>query len=184
MIRPSNHVSAYRGGLPGSLIDSPSVVDPDEEQREQVRALLRRQSEEASRLAVAFGGAHGMHQTDVAALAAIAESRAPLGPATLARALRLSRPATTALIDRLEQGGHVLRRPDPDDRRRTILELQPAAHALAAAFFGPLGDAYQAAMGRYDLAELQVVARFLQDVIDVTVAARERIEIPAGGGER
>lgn len=141
-----------------------------------VRELLRRQSEEASRLAVAFGGLHGLHQTDVAALATIAQSEAPVGPAALAGALRLSRPATTALVDRLERAGHVRRRPDPEDRRRSILELEPSAHDLAAAFFGPLGDAYQRAMAGYTEDELRTVARFLQDVIDLSVAARERVE--------
>ena len=62
---------------------------------------MRRQSEEAIRFAAVFGEAHGLHETDVAALAAIAhatDAGAPLGPAALAAALNLSRPATTALL--------------------------------------------------------------------------------------
>lgn len=146
--------------------------------RGALRQLLRRQSEELTRIATAFGDANGLHPTDVAALAAIAQAPTPMGPAALADALRLSRPATTALLDRLEAVGHVARRADPEDRRRAIVELQPTAHELAAAFFGPLGDAYERAMGDYTDDELRVVHRFLEDVIAVSVAARERVAPP------
>ncbi len=140
--------------------------------------LLRQQSEEAIRFSAVFGERHGLHQTDVAALAAIAQAAAadaPLGPAALAGTLHLSRPATTALLDRLEHAGHIVRRPDPTDRRRTTVELQPAASELAAAFFGPLGAAYEQAMRRYSAKDLRIVAAFIQDIIDATVTTRSRL---------
>lgn len=150
--------------------------------RAALRHLLRRQSEEAIRFSAVFGDTHRLHQTDVAALAAIAEaSRAgsPLGPARLATALHLSRPATTALLDRLEAAAHIQRRPDPSDRRRTIIELEPRAQELASEFFGALGDSYTAVMARFDDAELEVVATFLSAIIDATVATREALAPPA-----
>lgn len=143
--------------------------------RAALRALLRRQSEEAVRFSAVFAEAHRLHQTDVAALAAIAEasrSNDPLGPARLAEALHLSRPATTALLDRLEAAGHVRRRPDPSDRRRTIVELEPRAQELASAFFGALGESYTAVMARFDDQELEVVASFLAAIIEATVTTR------------
>lgn len=149
--------------------------------RAALRQLLRQQSEEAIRFSAVFGDTHRLHQTDVAALAAIAEaSRAgsPFGPARLAAALHLSRPATTALLDRLEAAGHVQRRPDPSDRRRTIVELQPRAQQLASEFFGALGDAYSAVMARFDDAELEVVATFLEAIIDATVETRVALAPP------
>ncbi|MDO9409960.1 MarR family transcriptional regulator [Patulibacter sp.] len=140
--------------------------------------LLRRQSEEAIRFAAVFGETHGLHQTDVSALAAIAHGAAsgtPLGPAALASTLHLSRPATTALLDRLERAGHVARRPDPDDRRRSVIEMQPAASALAGEFFGPLGAAFGRAIERYTPEQLEVVAAFLRDVTDATISTREAL---------
>jgi DNA-binding MarR family transcriptional regulator len=154
----------------------PDRHDPTD--RPALLDLLRRQSEEAIRFAAVFGETHDLHQTDVSALAAIAHGAAsgtPLGPAALARTLHLSRPATTALLDRLEQAGHILRRPDPDDRRRTVLEMQPAANALAGEFFGPLGAAFGRAMEGYTPEQLDVVAAFLRDVIDATVSTREAL---------
>lgn len=41
----------------------------------------------------------------------------------LADRIRLSRPALTALVDRLEATGWVTRRNDPGDRRRVVVEL-------------------------------------------------------------
>ena len=154
---------------------------PDPASRAALRQLLRKQSEEAIRFSAVFGDAHQLHQTDVAALAAIAEaSRAgdPLGPARLAQVLHLSRPATTALLDRLQAAGHIRRRPDPSDRRRSIVELEPRAQELASEFFGALGDSYTAVMAQFADDEIETVAAFLTAVIDATVATRLALAPP------
>jgi len=161
---------------------------PDRPETTDHRALLqllRRQSEEAVRFAAVFGRLHGLHQTDVAALAAISDASAagsPMGPARLAETLRLSRPATTALVDRLVGAGHLVRRADPEDRRRTVLEMQPAALELASAFFGPLGAAFRRVLGDFSAAELDVVAAFLRAVTDATVQTREGLAADDGPG--
>lgn len=157
----------------------PDQPDPDD--RTALLHLLRRQSEEAIRFAAVFGEAHGLHQTDVSALAAIAHAAStgvPIGPGALAETLHLSRPATTALLDRLEHAGHVVRRPDPGDRRRSVLEMQPAATAVAAAFFGPLGAAFGRVVERYSPEQLEVVAAFLTDVTEATIRTREELTPP------
>ncbi|MGL3200815.1 MULTISPECIES: MarR family transcriptional regulator [Curtobacterium] len=51
--------------------------------------------------------------------------------------LQLSTGAMTSLIDRLEQRGHLERRPNPDDRRSILLHLTPAGAAVAAEIGGP-----------------------------------------------
>lgn len=45
--------------------------------------------------------------------------------------LELSTGAMTSLIDRLEQRGHIERRPNPDDRRSILLHLTPSGSAVA-----------------------------------------------------
>lgn len=45
--------------------------------------------------------------------------------------LELSTGAMTSLIDRLEQRGHIERRPNPDDRRSVLLHLTPSGETLA-----------------------------------------------------
>lgn len=158
--------------------DRPPITD-----RRALLHLLRTQSEEAIRFSAVFGATHNLHQTDVAALAAIADASlrgAPLGPAALAETLHLSRPATTALVDRLAAVGHVVRRPDPVDRRRTVLEMQPEAYELAAAFFGRLGTAYEQVMDRFSDDDLAVVADFLTAVTEATVSTRAALATPTG----
>jgi DNA-binding MarR family transcriptional regulator len=48
----------------------------------------------------------------------------------LAKAFRVTLPAATHIVDRLEQKGFVGRGPDPDDRRVCVLELTPAGDGL------------------------------------------------------
>jgi DNA-binding MarR family transcriptional regulator len=45
--------------------------------------------------------------------------------------LELSTGAMTSLIDRLEQRGHIERRPNPGDRRSILLHLTPSGEAIA-----------------------------------------------------
>jgi len=139
--------------------------------RESVAGLLRRFAEESARLTAVFGDTHGLYTRDLAALAAIAEAAQagrPLGPARLAEALHLSPSATTTLIDRLETAGHLVRRPDPRDRRRTVLEMQPQALEVASAFFEPLSVALDEVMDQYSAEQLRVVAAFLDEAVQAT----------------
>lgn len=104
--------------------------------------LLQALTVESDRYAERFGARHGLHRTDVNALALIlaaARRGEPMSPSTLARDLELSPSATTALIDRLEAVGHVKReRPGGD---RVVLGFdglgRGAALALAGGLRGP-----------------------------------------------
>ena len=84
----------------------------------------------------AVSGHNQMHRTDMNALSAImAHERAGHAPAPteIGRELRLSSPATTALLDRLERSGHLTRGRHADDRRRvtTTSPRRPTGTASA-----------------------------------------------------
>jgi DNA-binding MarR family transcriptional regulator len=68
---------------------------------------------------------HGLQVGEFDVLAALRRSGTPfeLTPTLLARTLMLSPGGMTNRIDRLEQAGLVVRRPDPDDRRSSIVAL-------------------------------------------------------------
>ncbi|MFY9719469.1 MAG: MarR family transcriptional regulator, partial [Candidatus Cybelea sp.] len=53
-----------------------------------------------------------------------------LSPTELYREMMLTSGAMTNRIDRLEAAGLVARRPDPDDRRGTLVRLTPKGKAL------------------------------------------------------
>ena len=71
-----------------------------------------------------FAAWQGLHSTDAAALLEIsaAENRGdPLSPARLGQRISLSSGATTALLNRLEAAGHLVRTREHSDRRVVTL---------------------------------------------------------------
>ncbi|MFC7981048.1 MarR family winged helix-turn-helix transcriptional regulator [Streptomyces sp. NPDC057336] len=122
---------------------------------------LRRMNGEINRLVQSFAGTHGLHATDVQALAAILDAPRPMTPGRLREHLGLTSGAVTACVDRLERAGHVRRVRESADRRVVHLHYVPDARAAARTYFRPLADAAAAARARFDDAELAVVLRFL-----------------------
>jgi DNA-binding MarR family transcriptional regulator len=140
--------------------------------------LLRQLTVETDRFAEVFGEAHGMHRTDLNALVVIMDSARqdePMSPTSLARALHLSASATTAVLDRLEAAGHVVRAPHPSDRRRVGLTMADTAIELGGQFFRPLADELKAAWADLSEAERETIARFLGLSIDATIRVRAAV---------
>jgi DNA-binding MarR family transcriptional regulator len=79
----------------------------------------------------------------------------------LARELRLSTGAVTALIDRLERAGYARRVSDPEDRRRVLIEVTPAVQRLSARIYGTPEDAVAWA-AEFSDKELELLHRFQQ----------------------
>ncbi|GAA2626790.1 hypothetical protein GCM10010399_67910 [Dactylosporangium fulvum] len=143
--------------------------------------LLRRFNVEADRFVDVFTRAHGLHRTDMNAVAHIwraAEDGHPLTPGELARMLSLSPAATTALLGRLERAGHIERNHDTTDRRRVHLDMLPSARALALAFFTPLGEHLRSAFAEFDDKELETASRVMEKVLAATAAAADEAEEP------
>lgn len=90
-----------------------------------------------------------------------------MSPGELATAVGLSAPATTALLDRLVDAGHVERSTHPVDRRRTVLTVTDAARATGFAIFGPLAVRMAPIMGALEAHEREIITRFLTDVVAV-----------------
>ncbi|MFE0792323.1 MarR family winged helix-turn-helix transcriptional regulator [Streptomyces mutabilis] len=122
---------------------------------------MRRMNGEINRLVQSFAGTHGLHATDVQALAAILDAREPMTPGRLREHLGLTSGAVTACVDRLERAGHVRRVRESTDRRVVHLHYVPDARAAARTYFRPLADAAAAARARFDDDELALVLRFL-----------------------
>lgn len=75
--------------------------------------------------------ASGLTPSQMVVLQIIARAGAPSAGA-IARAARLSQATVTALLDKLEQRGLLLRRRAPEDRRRVTVELTPAGREALA----------------------------------------------------
>jgi DNA-binding MarR family transcriptional regulator len=79
----------------------------------------------------------GINPTDGRCLD-IVDHRERVTAGELAKEAGLTTGAVTAVIDRLELAGLTLRRFDPSDRRKVIVELTPEAKRLSSEVFGPI----------------------------------------------
>ena len=136
--------------------------------------LLQEFSLEANRYVDAAGGRNDMHRTDLNALSVIMQHTARnqvVTPGVLRKELHLSSPATTALIDRLDKSGHVVREREGTDRRQVQLRLTPKAYRDGGAMFLPLARHMGAALEAFTPEEQELATRFLNAMIDATVRA-------------
>jgi DNA-binding MarR family transcriptional regulator len=123
---------------------------------------------ESLRATEQWASAEGVHHTDVRAMAELGQAGrtgTAMTAGQLASALGLSSPATSALIARLEEAGHIERTVDPADRRRVLLTASPAAARSAGAYFQPMGEAVTAALDGCGDEERQVIAGFLERLV-------------------
>jgi DNA-binding MarR family transcriptional regulator len=140
--------------------------------------LLNSYASEANHIGHAFAGRHRLHGPDLHALLAVMHAEragTPLTPGRLGETMGLSSGATTAMIDRLERDGHLRRARESTDRRVVHLHYGESGMALAQAFFTPLAPRTDAVMAGFDVAELQVVERFVQGMVETLLTYREEL---------
>jgi DNA-binding MarR family transcriptional regulator len=124
----------------------------------------------------------GLGRSDLRALNLL--EHGPLGASVLAQRLGLSRPAVTALIDRLADAGYVVRVAVPGDRRVTGVELQPATWKAFAQVYRPLGERVWAATADLTPGDRQAVVDAMTTVTSAFDDVRARIApaVPARRG--
>lgn len=131
--------------------------------------LLQLFTVESDQFVERFGAQHGLHRTDMNALAFVLEAAQrdePISPSKLAARLGLSPSATTALIDRLEASGHLERHRGPGDRRRVTLTMSASAVEAGRRLFAPLGDVFADSWTDFTDDERETVVRFLTRSIE------------------
>jgi DNA-binding MarR family transcriptional regulator len=165
-------------GPPPSQPESsqPESGRPQAAAPQELVRLLQDFTLEANHYVDAAGGRNDMHRTDLNALAVIMRHSAAgkvVTPGVLRSELRLSSPATTALVDRLHASGHVVRERLGTDRRQVQLHMTPKAYRDGSAMFMPLAIRMGQAMAAYSAEELDLVSRFMTDMVEATLAARE-----------
>jgi DNA-binding MarR family transcriptional regulator len=144
--------------------------------RDELVRLLQGCASESVLVGQVFAERHGLHPTDLNAMLAVLQADlegSPLTPGRLGARLGLSSGATTAVVDRLERLGHVLRTREDSDRRRVTLRYGDTAAAVGRQFFGPLGDRMDAMLAGFSDAELDVVLRFLAVTTEMLGRHRE-----------
>jgi DNA-binding MarR family transcriptional regulator len=117
----------------------------------------------------------GLSTTELETLGLL-QLRGPLSAGEIAGHTGLTSGAVTRLIDRLESSGNAKRRADPNDRRRVLVEITPAARRAGEPFYGPLSRGGNDTLSRYSDKELELILDFITRSLAVGVANAERIE--------
>jgi len=125
-----------------------------------VLAKLRALSAADGRLNAAVAAVLGIHPTDLEAGDALGR-RGPMTIGELARQVRLSPGAATALVDRLERARLARRKADPASRRRVLVTPLRQTAARVAAIVRPITRDAQALVAGYSDRDLELITEFL-----------------------
>ncbi len=150
---------------------------------ETSRQLLLGQLGEASRLNQgstdlfdeAMSDFLGVNRTDSRCLDVI-DRCGKVSAGQLASEIGLTTGAVTAVIDRLEVAGYVLRTRDPLDRRKVWIECTAALKAIIGQVYGFYETVGPMLSGRFSTSELEAILTFLRigSVINQEFAAKVR----------
>jgi DNA-binding MarR family transcriptional regulator len=116
----------------------------------------------------------GINRTDARCLDII-ERLGGVTAGRLARESGLSTGAVTTVLDRLERSGLARRTSDPDDRRRVLVEMTPAAREANEELHRPLIEAATEQMLRYSEEELTLLREYHRSSRALTEAHAERV---------
>ena len=99
----------------------------------------------------------GLNATDMECLRLLSQ-KGTATPTEHAKHTGLTSGATTAMLDRLEKTGLIERRPNPNDRRGTLIAPEKSSGAKMAAWFESARNAQDALMSTYSESELEIIA--------------------------
>jgi DNA-binding MarR family transcriptional regulator len=125
------------------------------------------------RLDMALAGMHlemsGRMEMTSAELLAVAYlgMEGGLGPTELARRLHMRTGAVTALLDRLEERGHIAREPHPSDRRKLVVRLTKHGRDEAMAHLRPMMAEVLELSRRLSADDRRTVGRFIDDMAEM-----------------
>jgi len=99
-------------------------------------------------------------------------------PKELAHFTGLTTGSTTAMLDRLEKADLIIRKPNPDDRRGVLIQINPdsAINRYSKELVGPLQQAHRELLSTYSEKELAVIVDFLRRFTQNVQAATAAIE--------
>lgn len=88
-------------------------------------------------------------------------------PSELAKHTGLTSGATTAMLDRLEKAGLIVRRPNPDDRRGFLIAPAQAGAETAASWFESARKAQAKLIASYSDKELAIIADAFERITEI-----------------
>ena len=111
-----------------------------------------------------IGTAHGLTPAQVKVLLQLG-ARGQMTVGEIAAGLACSMPAASELVDRLVDGGHLVRAADPTDRRRVLIDAAPASAHIAAELHELRHAQMRNALGRLRPEERPVFVKSLEALL-------------------
>lgn len=142
---------------------------------ERVSLAVRRMGAQSVLISETVASHFGMNTTDLECLDLLF-MRGEATAGELAKATGLTSGATTAMIDRLERAGYIVREDDPRDRRRVILRVQAARVAPIARIYEPIALRTAALWSTYTDTELKTILRFIEQSVELSVGWIEELK--------
>lgn len=149
------------------------MAEPQLRPEPRIRQLLNRRELAAIRHRSAMSRQLGLSDSEMLAVAHLAQ-RGQLSPSELGALLDLSSGGISALVQRLEDAGQVIRQAHPTDGRRNLVRLAPELVERAALAFGPLVEDLDRVSTELDEAERRVLQRWLERVAALSEEHAER----------
>jgi DNA-binding MarR family transcriptional regulator len=97
-------------------------------------------------------------------------------PSELSRHTGLTSGATTAMLDRLEKAGFLERRPNPSDRRGTLIAPTNSGAEKAASWFESARKAQDELISSYSEEELEIISGVFERFTKLWDQEREKIQ--------
>jgi len=117
----------------------------------------------------------GLNATDMECLRLLFQ-KGIATPSELARHTGLTSGATTAMLDRLERADLIERRPNPSDRRGTLIAPAKLAAEKAASWFESARQAQEELISSYSESELEIIADVFERFTQLWDQEREKIQ--------
>ena len=140
----------------------------------RAQLALRRLTHQLHRLNDAVGSHVSLLPGDLEVLDMIGRD-GPMSPRDVVAATGIHPATLTGILDRLETGGWLARRPDPEDRRRLIVEAATGREAEIARLYAPMSRSLTEICSDYSQEELARIVDFLERAADAGVAAAAEV---------
>jgi DNA-binding MarR family transcriptional regulator len=123
----------------------------------------------------AVGNKLGVNVTDMECLALLF-FKGISTPTELSNYTGLSSGATTAMLDRLEKAKLIRRRPNPNDRRGTLITVEKKSVKTVGPLFAATRQAQDRLLAGYCEADLAVIADFFEHYTAIWERGREKLK--------
>jgi DNA-binding MarR family transcriptional regulator len=122
----------------------------------------------------AVGQRLGVNVTDMECLALLF-FKGISNPTELGAYTGLSSGATTAMLNRLERAGLIIRKPNPHDRRGSLIEVNKDSVAMVGPMFAATREGQDKLVASYSAEELELLSEFFKKFTAVWEEGRRNL---------